>query len=71
MITVLCGGVGGVKLVDGLAAVLYYAITYALTTVGAFAVVGVVQERAGDDSMGAFAGLALMLLNAARSPART
>jgi NADH-quinone oxidoreductase subunit N len=42
---------------DGLAAVLYYATTYALTTVGAFAVVAVVQERAGEDSLAAFAGL--------------
>jgi NADH-quinone oxidoreductase subunit N len=42
---------------DGLAAVLYYATTYALTTVGAFAVVAVVQERAGEDNLAAFAGL--------------
>jgi NADH-quinone oxidoreductase subunit N len=42
---------------DGFAAVLYYATTYALTTVGAFAVVAVVQERAGEDSLAAFAGL--------------
>jgi NADH-quinone oxidoreductase subunit N len=42
---------------DGLAAVLYYATTYALTTVGAFAVVAVVQERAGDDQLATFAGL--------------
>ena len=42
---------------DGLAAVLYYVTTYALTTVGAFAVVAVVQERAGDDKLAAFAGL--------------
>src|SRR6185503_10856717 len=42
---------------DGLAAVIYYATTYALTTVGAFAVVAVVQEKAGDDRLATFAGL--------------
>lgn len=42
---------------DGLAAVLYYVTTYALTTVGAFAVIVVVQERAGDDRLATFAGL--------------
>jgi len=42
---------------DGFAAVLYYATTYALTTVGAFAVVAVVQEKSGDDRLSAFAGL--------------
>ena len=42
---------------EGLAAVMFYVTTYALTTVGAFAVVAVVQERAGDDSLTAFAGL--------------
>jgi NADH-quinone oxidoreductase subunit N len=42
---------------DGFAAVLYYATTYALTTVGAFAVVAVVQEQTGDDRLPAFAGL--------------
>jgi NADH-quinone oxidoreductase subunit N len=42
---------------DGFAAVLYYTTTYALTTVGAFAVITVVQERAGDDKLAAFAGL--------------
>jgi NADH-quinone oxidoreductase subunit N len=42
---------------DGFASVLYYVTTYALTTVGAFAVVALVQERAGDDKLTAFAGL--------------
>jgi NADH-quinone oxidoreductase subunit N len=42
---------------DGLASVLYYVVTYALTTVGAFSVVAVVQERAGHDKLAAFAGL--------------
>jgi NADH-quinone oxidoreductase subunit N len=42
---------------EGMASVLYYVITYALTTLGAFAVVTVVQERAGDDRITTFAGL--------------
>jgi len=42
---------------DGFAAVLYYATTYALTTVGAFAVVAVVQDRAGGERLADFAGL--------------
>jgi NADH-quinone oxidoreductase subunit N len=41
---------------DGFAAVIYYVTTYALTTVGAFAVVSVVQERSGD-RLSDFAGL--------------
>ena len=52
----LVGVLAGDK-ADGLAAVIYYATTYALTTVGAFAVVAVVQEGAGDDRLAAFAGL--------------
>ena len=42
---------------DGIASVLYYVTTYALTTVGVFAIVGVVQERAGHDGLSGFAGL--------------
>jgi NADH-quinone oxidoreductase subunit N len=42
---------------EGMASVLYYVMTYALTTVGAFAVVAVVQARGGDDGLRAFAGL--------------
>ena len=42
---------------EGMASVLYYVVTYALTTVGAFAVVAVVQEKGGDDRLPAFAGL--------------
>lgn len=42
---------------QGLASMLYYVITYALTTIGAFAVVAVVQEKSGDDSLAALAGL--------------
>ncbi|HXI50455.1 MAG TPA: NADH-quinone oxidoreductase subunit N [Candidatus Saccharimonadales bacterium] len=40
-----------------MASVLYYAATYALTTVGAFAVVAVVQEATGSDHLRNFAGL--------------
>jgi NADH-quinone oxidoreductase subunit N len=39
------------------AAVLYYVLTYGLTTVGAFGVVGVVERATGSDRMGAFLGL--------------
>jgi NADH-quinone oxidoreductase subunit N len=39
------------------AAVLYYAITYALTTVGTFGAVGIVERAVGSDRLEAFAGL--------------
>jgi NADH-quinone oxidoreductase subunit N len=39
------------------AAVLYYALTYALTTVGAFGVIAIVERDAGSDRVDAFAGL--------------
>jgi NADH-quinone oxidoreductase subunit N len=39
------------------AAVLYYALTYALTTVGAFGVIAAVERAAGSDRLDAFAGL--------------
>ena len=42
---------------QGIASLLYYAITYGLTTIGAFGVVAVVQDRAGDDKISDFAGL--------------
>lgn len=42
---------------DGMASVLFYVTTYALTSVGAFAVVAVVEERSRDDGLSAFAGL--------------
>ncbi len=42
---------------DGLASLLYYVTTYAVTAVGTFAVVGLVQSRSGDDHLSAFAGL--------------
>ncbi len=38
-------------------AVLYYILTYGLTTIGAFGVVGVVERVNGSDRMDAFAGL--------------
>jgi NADH-quinone oxidoreductase subunit N len=38
-------------------ALLYYAITYALTVLGAFGVVAVVEEEAGGDTISDFAGL--------------
>lgn len=38
-------------------AILYYAITYGLTTLGAFAVVDVVERATGSDRMDAFLGL--------------
>lgn len=42
---------------QSLAALIYYVITYALTTLGAFGVVSVVQERTGGDRLSDFAGL--------------
>jgi NADH-quinone oxidoreductase subunit N len=38
-------------------AVLYYVLTYALTTIGAFAAVGVVEQATGSDRLDAFLGL--------------
>jgi NADH-quinone oxidoreductase subunit N len=38
-------------------AVLYYILTYGLTTIGAFGVVGVIEKANGGDQMDAFAGL--------------
>ena len=40
-----------------LAALIYYAVTYGLTTIGAFGVVAVVQRATGSDQMSSFAGL--------------
>jgi len=42
---------------NGMASLLYYVATYALTTIGAFGVVSVVQERSGEERFPAFAGL--------------
>jgi NADH-quinone oxidoreductase subunit N len=38
-------------------AVMYYILTYGLTTIGAFGVVGAVERASGSDQMEAFAGL--------------
>jgi NADH-quinone oxidoreductase subunit N len=38
-------------------AILYYIVTYGLTTIGAFGAVGVVERAAGSDKMDAFLGL--------------
>lgn len=40
-----------------IAALLYYAVTYGLTTLGAFGVVALVESQAGDDRLASFAGL--------------
>ena len=53
---ILAGLLAGDR-VHAVASVLYYVTTYALTTLGAFAVVAVVQERCGDDRLASFAGL--------------
>jgi len=39
------------------AAVLYYALTYAVTTVGAFGVIAIVERSAGSDRLDSFIGL--------------
>ena len=41
----------------GLTSLLYYAITYGLTTLGAFGVVAVVERATGDSKLADFAGL--------------
>jgi NADH-quinone oxidoreductase subunit N len=42
---------------DGLASVIYYVVIYGLTTVGAFGVVSIVQDKAGGDALSDFVGL--------------
>jgi NADH-quinone oxidoreductase subunit N len=42
---------------QSLASLIYYAVTYGLTTIGAFGVVAVVEDQAGDDKLSSFAGL--------------
>jgi NADH-quinone oxidoreductase subunit N len=42
---------------QSLAALVYYVITYALTTLGAFGVIAVVQRQSGGDKLSDFAGL--------------
>ncbi len=49
-------GIMAAQKAEGWASLLYYVTTYALTAVGAFAVVGVVQSQAGDDRLTSFAG---------------
>lgn len=41
----------------GLAALLYYVITYSLGTIGAFAVIGIVEKASGSDQLANFNGL--------------
>jgi NADH-quinone oxidoreductase subunit N len=41
----------------GLDSLIYYTVTYGLTTIGAFGVVGVVERATGGDSLAHFAGL--------------
>ncbi|HMP84195.1 MAG TPA: proton-conducting transporter membrane subunit, partial [Verrucomicrobiota bacterium] len=41
----------------GVASLIYYVITYGLTTVGAFGVVAVVEQTTGDSKLSDFAGL--------------
>jgi NADH-quinone oxidoreductase subunit N len=43
---------------QGFTSLIYYAVTYAVTALGAFGVVAIVQERAGGEQLMAFAGLA-------------
>ncbi len=42
---------------QGMASLVYYVITYALTTLGAFGVVAIVQEHTGSDRLSDFGGL--------------
>ncbi len=42
---------------QSLASLIYYAVTYGLTTIGAFGVVAVVEQGTGDDKLSDFAGL--------------
>jgi NADH-quinone oxidoreductase subunit N len=42
---------------DGFASLVFYVVIYGLTTVGAFGVVSIVQDRAGGDRLSDFAGL--------------
>ena len=48
---------GGADYYHGATAVLYYILSYGLTTVGAFGVVGAVERATGSDRMDAFLGL--------------
>jgi NADH-quinone oxidoreductase subunit N len=50
-------GILAAQKAEGMASLLYYAVTYGVTAVGAFAVVGIVQARQGSDHISSFAGL--------------
>ena len=50
-------GILAAQKAEGMASVIYYVVTYGVTAVGAFAVVGIVQARHGDDGLKSFAGL--------------
>jgi NADH-quinone oxidoreductase subunit N len=52
---IACGASGGQP--SCLDSLIYYAITYAITTIGAFGVVSVVEDRTGGSSLADFAGL--------------
>ena len=43
---------------EGFTSLIYYAATYAVTALGAFGVIAIVQERGGGERLGDFAGLA-------------
>jgi NADH-quinone oxidoreductase subunit N len=42
---------------EAIGSLIYYAVTYGLTTIGAFGVVAVVEDKTGDDKLSNFAGL--------------
>ena len=50
-------GILAAQKAEGMASVMYYVVTYGVTAIGAFAVVGIVQARDGHDNLSAFAGL--------------
>jgi NADH-quinone oxidoreductase subunit N len=49
--------IGVLALGEGLSALLYYIVTYAITVLGAFGVVALLEQRTGSDSFATFAGL--------------
>jgi len=50
-------GILAAQKAEGMASVMYYVVTYGVTAIGAFAVVGIVQGQGGDDRIASFAGL--------------
>jgi NADH-quinone oxidoreductase subunit N len=56
LLAVIVSGYSG-KMQQGLASLIYYAATYALTTIGAFGVVSLVEYQCGDAQFSSFAGL--------------